>query len=91
MPDPYDDDPELVHTHTDEMVCPYCRYVHKDSWEYGSDDGYAWCGKCDAKFRYCRNVSVTYTTSREGPAPGATDEHDDGAAAGGGDGGGDGG
>lgn len=72
----HSDDPDFFHTRTDEMVCPYCRHVNRDSWEYSKDDGYAWCGECDAKFRYCRNITVTYTTSREDPAPGATDERD---------------
>ena len=56
---------KLDHTLTDEMVCPYCLHVNKDSQEYGPDDGTVECGECARPFRYTRNIRVTYTTRRE--------------------------
>lgn len=56
---------ELDHTLTDEIVCPYCLHVHRDSWEYGPDDGTTECYECDKPFRYTRNIRVTYTTRKE--------------------------
>lgn len=56
---------ELDHALTDEMVCPYCLHVHKDSWEYQADDGTVDCHECSRPFRYTRNICVTYTTRRE--------------------------
>ena len=47
---------------TDEIVCPYCGYIHSDSWEY--EDGDVTCCDCDLLFTVERNTEVTYTTTK---------------------------
>jgi sarcosine oxidase delta subunit len=50
---------------TDEVVCPYCGYVHSDSWELGGDSGEDRCSGCEKFFSWTRNVSVSYSTSKD--------------------------
>ena len=45
-----------------EIVCPYCGYTERDSWELTDDDGENTCGRCDSEYEYTRNVSITYST-----------------------------
>ena len=56
---------ENEHSNTDELVCPWCGYVERDSWEISSDsdDEYE-CPECGKVFEYERNVQVTYTSRR---------------------------
>lgn len=52
------------HEGTDEIVCPHCDHVHRDSWEFSGDDGEIECYECGEKFHYTRDVYVTYSTSK---------------------------
>jgi DNA-directed RNA polymerase subunit RPC12/RpoP len=46
-----------------EVICPYCGYVARDSWELSGDDGENTCGRCEKEYNYTRNVEITYTTT----------------------------
>lgn len=50
----------------DEIVCPWCGYEHTDSWETRADNGDFECHGCGKTFAFTRDVSVTYSTSRNG-------------------------
>jgi len=52
------------HTHTDNIICPYCDWEDTDSWEFGTEDGTHTCGNCEEEFRVSPCVSVTYSTYR---------------------------
>jgi predicted RNA-binding Zn-ribbon protein involved in translation (DUF1610 family) len=53
------------HEFTDEIVCPWCGHEISDSWEVEADDGDYECPECGNEFCYCREVSVTYSTSKK--------------------------
>lgn len=46
----------------EEITCPYCGYVHKDSWDHRLDSGESDCEECNKPFFWERVVDVTYTT-----------------------------
>ena len=46
-----------------EMICPYCGYEQRDSWEIPGDDGTVECGRCEKEFDFTRNVEVTFSTT----------------------------
>lgn len=50
---------------TDEgmATCPWCGYVHVDSWEF-SDNQDADCHSCEKPIRIVRHVVVTYVTKK---------------------------
>jgi hypothetical protein len=50
----------IVHKYTEEIVCPFCGSVQRDSWEF-SDEGAYECD-CGRSFSYQRIVTVEYTT-----------------------------
>ena len=56
---------EIDHEYTDEVVCPWCGYVHIDSWEWEDDDGEDSCYKCDKVFTYTRHFTVEYSTEKK--------------------------
>ena len=47
----------------DEMICPYCGYESRDSFEC-DNEGIRQCGRCESEFEYERAVEVTYTTTQ---------------------------
>ncbi len=49
---------------TDNIVCPWCGYENLDSWEFDVDSGDTECHECEKPFRYEREISITYTTSK---------------------------
>jgi len=52
---------------TNEIVCPYCGHVYKDSWEIffnSGDSAGLECRECELEFDAERYVSVTYNTSK---------------------------
>jgi transposase-like protein len=49
---------------TDEMICPWCKEVHRDGWELESDDSEYECEYCEKTFGYIKEYSITYTTNR---------------------------
>lgn len=54
---------KLFNWKTEEVVCPYCGYIHEDSWEF-DDNGRYECNHCGKEFEFERIVDVHYTTSR---------------------------
>ena len=60
--------PEAIdHEFTREIVCPYCGYVHSESYDFGSggeEDSETECGRCERKFNWSRMISVSYSTSK---------------------------
>ena len=46
-----------------EMICPYCGHVQRDSWEIPGDDGEVECGLCGEEFSFTRNVEITFSTT----------------------------
>ncbi len=55
---------ELDTFHTQNIICPYCKYELKDSWEIQSDSGELECEECGAKFFMGREVEIYYTTTK---------------------------
>lgn len=58
----------------DNIVCPWCGYVHEDSYEFGSEreeSGESECHSCDKPIAWERCVSVTYNTSKPAAAKAA--------------------
>lgn len=45
------------------LICPYCGYEDKDSWELSDDDEEHECGRCGAVISYQRVVTVEYSSS----------------------------
>lgn len=57
--------------HTTNVICPYCGYEHRDSWEidFGAGmegDTEMECNRCDETFIASRCVTVTYSTCKAG-------------------------
>jgi len=54
--------------YTSDIICPYCGYKFRDSWEvdFGSMEGVVEeiCDKCENTFTVGRNVEVTYSSSK---------------------------
>jgi DNA-directed RNA polymerase subunit RPC12/RpoP len=56
---------EFKTENTEKIVCPYCGYAHKDSWEYNDSSGTrVACHSCAEEFELHVEVSVEYTTER---------------------------
>lgn len=54
---------------TDNIICPYCGYEDRDSWEVDFGPGFdgdttVVCGSCEQEFHASRMVDVCYTTKR---------------------------
>lgn len=45
-------------------VCPYCKYVEQDAWEWGDrgETGETDCASCGKSYRWTQHVSVTWST-----------------------------
>ena len=54
----------MEHMLEDNIVCPYCGWENKDSWEFDEDDAVVTCGECEKEFNVSKDISVTYSTSR---------------------------
>lgn len=55
----------MIHYDTEEITCPYCGYVHQESYEISPDDEYIGlmdCKGCSKPFYAHRNIEVTYDT-----------------------------
>lgn len=48
---------------TDEIICPHCWYTEGASWEC-ADSGTIECTGCGKKYRYDRDATVTYTSTK---------------------------
>lgn len=48
--------------HTDNLVCPHCGYVDKDSWEMPDSSEDTKCPECGKPFGYNRECTITYTS-----------------------------
>lgn len=56
---------EINHEYTDEVVCPYCGDVKSESYEFFGDhdeDSGLTCDVCGKEFTATRHVSVMYST-----------------------------
>lgn len=54
----------------EDPICPYCRAVLGDAWEYnGGDEGSfdVECGDCERPFIVERHISVKYSTKPKEP------------------------
>ena len=60
-----EEESEIDHEYTDEIVCPYCGYEHGDSWE-APDDGEDECAECGKTFRFERDYTIRYVTVKIG-------------------------
>lgn len=54
---------EIDHEFTDNIICPYCGYEERDSFEY-SDNDETECPDCEQTFKSQRHVRITYSTSK---------------------------
>lgn len=54
----------IDHSATSDIVCPWCGYEDRDSWEVDDSDEDMECGRCEKHFSMERDVSVTYSTYR---------------------------
>lgn len=45
------------------ITCPYCNYVEKDSWERKYDEDEEECSQCGGIFSYERNIEITYSST----------------------------
>ncbi len=53
----------IEHEFTEDITCPYCGDTVSDSYER-DDEGSFDCD-CGESFEYCRNITVTYSTSKK--------------------------
>ena len=56
---------EIDHEYTDEIVCPYCGYMHDCSWEFDERGGDISCEECHNEFEYEVDYSISYTTRKK--------------------------
>ncbi len=63
---------EIIHTYTDEIICPHCGYEIEDSdgefsgVGFGNEIGEMMCEKCEGSFIAYRQVRITYSTKSIG-------------------------
>jgi hypothetical protein len=54
---------------TDEVICPYCKHSHEDSWDFFTSTSQECtevnCDECDGEFVTCRTNSVTYSSHKK--------------------------
>jgi len=55
---------EIDCRYTDEIVCPYCGYKFRDSWEMGAN-GEPECPECGKMFSFTTDVTVLYISERD--------------------------
>jgi hypothetical protein len=49
--------------YNDHPVCPHCKYVERDAWEWGDKEtGETDCGSCCKPYGWTQHVSVTWST-----------------------------
>lgn len=53
---------KLETSYTNEMICPYCGYENRDSFEYDDEEGDRECERCEREFEYSRAIEITYST-----------------------------
>lgn len=49
--------------YTDNVICPYCGYEEKDSWELADESEDHECEQCGAIFGYTRDITDEYNSS----------------------------
>lgn len=56
---------QFDHSYTDEIVCPYCGCIDRDSWEVQPDSADMQCGDCGETFDYNRIITIQYETFKK--------------------------
>ena len=50
----------------DNIICPYCKHVFSDSWEYSDNDGDTiTCVSCDQEFILHLDFSISFATQKK--------------------------
>ena len=50
---------------TDNLICPWCGYENRDSWELpDEDDDFYECPECGKTFEYAVEITRTFTSRR---------------------------
>lgn len=51
---------------TDNIVCPWCGFEDRDSWDYEFRQGKTecWCADCGKEITVFENISVSYTSHK---------------------------
>lgn len=53
--------PEEEETYNEDcLVCPYCGYENKDSFELPDEDDEYVCPRCGSVLKYSRNITISY-------------------------------
>lgn len=52
--------------YTEEIICPYCGYVERDSWEYDQKDEEYECGECGEISNLGVSIWIKYSTWEKG-------------------------
>lgn len=55
---------EFEHEDTEEIICPWCGYQFRESWEFTAEEDETDCYRCEKPFKYHRIIDVTYDTER---------------------------
>ena len=58
---------EIEHDYTKNLICPYCGYEDKDTWESGVDEGGELidCQECGKEYFAVQNVLISYSTKKQ--------------------------
>jgi hypothetical protein len=57
------DTQQIIHTDTEDIICPYCGIADNDSRTELEFEGTSTCSGCEETFGY--NMTITYTTHKE--------------------------
>ena len=57
-----------------DIICPYCNYIHPDSWEYQEDEEDFTCDDCGEHFTMIVEHSTTYSTQPKARPIGEVEE-----------------
>ena len=55
---------EIDHEFADEVVCPYCGYQFRDSWEFAEYEDDIPCYECEKHFSIESHISRSFSTRK---------------------------
>ena len=61
-------EPDTEFKYENNVICPYCGYEEKDSWELSGEDSVEEttdCSDCGQEFFYTRSIEVTYCSRQK--------------------------